>query len=266
MVDGGAWLRDVLAVGDFPGLDGQAVAHLDVSPARAVAECRVAAVCQSLKRYKAHAAFLVGEVGPQPVVEDVGFQSIDGFGQRGDLLRSGRVLERGRVDGEAGHVVQVGVRDQVRADEVSKKVQGVGFGGLMWKRNALERSRRLVGSAVFARLSGAVVFLHDFGDARQVHAGVDGENRAPGPADGRRPNQEPRDVGFDGPAGPSLGLCEILKPTAENVLLAKTASSEKVEQRNPTKRLKKWSTITVGHACCRDMPRAAVASRPKAGG
>ena len=99
------------AVTDAPGFDGEAVADLDVAAAFTVAESDVAAFDEPHVADEADAAFFVREVGPDDVVEDVGFDGVDGGGEGGEFFGARGVLEGGGVDGEAGEVVEVRVGD-----------------------------------------------------------------------------------------------------------------------------------------------------------
>ena len=102
---------EAVAVADAPGFDGQTVAEFDVAAAVAVAEGDVAAFDETHVADEADAAFFVGEVGPDDVVEDVGFDGVDGAGKSGELFGPGGVLEGSGVDGKAREMVEVGVRD-----------------------------------------------------------------------------------------------------------------------------------------------------------
>ena len=132
---------EAVAVADAPCFDSEPVAELDVAAAIAVAEGDVAAFDEAHVAHEADAAFFVGEVGPDHVVEDVGFDGVDGAGEGGELFGPRGVLEGGGVDGKAGEVVEVGVRDQVGGNEVAEEVGGVGFGGLVGDHEVGERAR-----------------------------------------------------------------------------------------------------------------------------
>lgn len=82
-----------VAVGDTPGFDGEAITELDVASSVSVAERDIPTFDEAHVGDEADAAFFIGEVGPDDIVEDVGFDGVDGGGEGGDFLGAGGVLE-----------------------------------------------------------------------------------------------------------------------------------------------------------------------------
>ena len=120
-----------VAMGDTPSFDGEAIAEFNVTSSVTVSQRDIPAFDETHVGDQADTAFLIREVGPDDIIENVGFDGVDGGGEGGDFLRAGGVLEGGGVDGEAGEVVEVRVRDEIGGDEVAEKVGGVGVGGLV---------------------------------------------------------------------------------------------------------------------------------------
>lgn len=162
-----------VTMGDTPGLDRQPIAELDVASAVAVAEGDIATFDEAHIGDKADAAFFVGEVGPDDIVEDVRLDSVDGGREGGDFFGAGGVLEGGGVDGEAAEMVEVRVGDEVGGDEVAEEICGVGVGGFVGEDQAGEgagvESESGLGSSV-DRAWGAGSGSFGFGERGMVAA------------------------------------------------------------------------------------------------
>ena len=78
----------VVSVADVVPLHAEAVAHLDVASAMALAERDVAAFGEPLEGDEADAAVFVGQVRPDDVVEDVCLYGVDGGRERGQSFRT----------------------------------------------------------------------------------------------------------------------------------------------------------------------------------
>jgi hypothetical protein len=102
-----------VAVRDFEAADGEAVADFDVAVAVAFSYSNVAAFLKALEGEEADTAVFVCEVWPDDVVEEVGFDGVDGEGEGSEAFWAGRVVESGSVDDESGHVVEMGMCDEV---------------------------------------------------------------------------------------------------------------------------------------------------------
>lgn len=134
-----AALRRARAVADHPALNAEALAHLNVAAAVALANSHVAALDEAHVADEADAALLVRQVRPDGVVEDVRLDHVDRRRQRRQPLRPRRVLERGRVDDEARDVVEMRVRDEVRRHQFARNVRGARAGAA---RRQLEPGKR----------------------------------------------------------------------------------------------------------------------------
>jgi hypothetical protein len=82
---------------------------------------------QSLVRDEAHASVLVGKIWPDDIVEDVRFDRIDDVWQGSQPLRILGIFQSGRVDNEAGEVVEVGVREEICRYELANDIRRIHF-------------------------------------------------------------------------------------------------------------------------------------------
>ena len=123
---------------DVESFHGQAIADFNVAATFTVAQGEVSAFREALKGDKASPAFFVGEVGPDDVVEDVGFDSVDGGRESSKLFRPGSVLEGGCINSKAGEVVEVRMSNEVCGDEVAEEVERVGFSAFVREKEVFE--------------------------------------------------------------------------------------------------------------------------------
>lgn len=202
-------LLDAGAVADGEGLDEQAVADFEVAAVGALAEDGGAAVDEAREGDEAGAVVLVGEVGPDAVVEDVVFEGGDGVGEAGDALGAA-ARGRGRVDDHAVDVVEVGVGDDEALDDGLVEVQGVlGRGGVGEGEASKGPGGEGVGEGEGGRLAEVwgLGVAEDGFDGAEVDAGVDADDGAALPVRGDGADEEGRHIVFFWTATSALIVC-----------------------------------------------------------
>ena len=67
-----------VAMGDTPGFNREPVAEFDIASTTSLAESDVSALYEAHVRDQTDAAFLIGEVRPDDIIENMAFDSING--------------------------------------------------------------------------------------------------------------------------------------------------------------------------------------------
>jgi hypothetical protein len=98
---------------DLERFRAETVTHIDVAAALALTHHGIAAFLQPLECHESYATVLIAEIGPDNVVEDVSFDSIDGAGQSSERLRFGCRVESCRIDSETRYVIEMRMGDEI---------------------------------------------------------------------------------------------------------------------------------------------------------
>jgi hypothetical protein len=100
-------------VADLERFRAETVTHIDVAAALALTHHSIAALLQPLKCYESYTTILVAEIGPNNIIKDVSFDSIDGARQSRERLRFGGRMESCRIDSETRYVIEMRVGDEI---------------------------------------------------------------------------------------------------------------------------------------------------------
>lgn len=115
-------------VRDGTGLYGQAVGNFEVAPRITLANGQAPAIVETHIRDEAGSTILVRQVWPDDIVKDMVPEGVDGVGQASKSFRAWTCRQSGRVDDEAGNVVEVRMRNEIGLDETASDVSGIGAG------------------------------------------------------------------------------------------------------------------------------------------
>jgi hypothetical protein len=121
------------AMADTPALCGESVAHIDITTRLAQAKTRIASFDQSPVCDEADTMSFVGQVWPQPVIEDMVFDSLNRRGQSDNCFRFPSIFEGRGVDGHGRQVVEMRVRNQEAMKDFPEDVECVGLCTNVWK-------------------------------------------------------------------------------------------------------------------------------------
>jgi hypothetical protein len=202
--EGAEWFS-ASAMGYAPALRSQAFCDFNIASPITVSEKVISTLGETHVCYEADTAVFVGEIWPDYIVEDVSSDGFNGLWKGGAAFSACGRLKGRCVDDEAGHVVQMRVGDEDGVDHLAEYISCVGLSGDVWDGKSSEGPRLNCGIfGSFVNGGEGHGLRQDFDYAREVGAGVDGENRAFRPFRSCGADEEAGDIVFGGATSRSL--------------------------------------------------------------